>query len=67
MKQLIIVCVLVISNALYAQIAVFQPVKVPAGQAAQFEEIELNYSKKIAQNAVNDGKLQFWEIGRAHV
>ena len=37
MKQLIIVCVLVISNALYAQIAVFQPVKVPAGQAAQFE------------------------------
>jgi hypothetical protein len=65
MKQLIIVCVLVISNALYAQIAVFQPVKVPAGQAAQFEEIELNYSKKIAQNAVNDGKLQFWVLFKA--
>jgi hypothetical protein len=50
MKKLICLVSLVITHTLLAQIVVLHPVKVPATQINHFENIELNYSKKIAQH-----------------
>ena len=58
MKKLIYLVSLVITNTLLAQIVVLHPVKVSATQINHFENVELNYSKKIAQNAVNNGNFE---------
>ena len=65
MKKLIYLVSLVITNTLLAQIVVLHPVKVPATQINHFENIELNYSKKMAQHALNNGKLDFWALMKA--
>ena len=44
-------------NILLAQIVVFTPVKVDKEDVDQFLNVEMNYSKKIAQDAVNNGNL----------
>jgi len=49
-------------NILLAQIVVFSPVKVEQNDIEQFLNIEMNYSKKIAQDAVNNGKLLGWVL-----
>ena len=41
-------------NILLAQIVVFTPVKVEKQDVDQFLNVEMNYSKKIAQDAVNN-------------
>ena len=48
------------SMAVSAQIIVFHPVKVPAELNEKFLDIELNYSQKIAQDAVNKGQLELF-------
>ena len=50
---------LAITYTLIAQIVALHPVKVPDAQINHFENIELNYSKEIAQHAVNNGNLDF--------
>ena len=45
-----------------AQVAVFHPVKIPQNQEEKFLEIETNYSKKVAQNAVKKGDLLWWAL-----
>ena len=65
MKKLIYLVSLVITHTLIAQIVVLHPVKVPDAQINHFENIELNYSKKIAQHAVNNGNLEFWALMKA--
>jgi len=60
MKKLFFTLTLLFSFALTAQIVVFQPVHVSADKIDQFLNIELNYSKKIAQDAVNKGELEYW-------
>ena len=62
MKKLFFTLTLLFSFALTAQIVVFQPVHVPADKIDQFLNIELNYSKKIAQDAVNKGELEYWVL-----
>ena len=59
MKKLICLVSLVITHTLIAQIVALHPVKVPDAQINHFENIELNYSKEIAQHAVNNGNLDF--------
>ena len=49
-------------NILLAQIAVFTPVKVEKKDIEQFLNVETNYSKNIAQDAVNNGKLLGWVL-----
>ena len=49
-------------NILLAQIAVFTPVKVEKKDIEQFLNVETNYSKKIAQDAVNKDKLVGWAL-----
>ena len=49
-------------NILLAQIVVFSPVKVEQNDIEQFLNVEINYSKKIAQNAVNNNKLVGWAL-----
>jgi hypothetical protein len=49
-------------NILLAQIVVFSPVKVEQNDIEQFLNVEMNYSKKIAQDAVNNGKLLGWVL-----
>ena len=49
---------------LNAQIVVFHPVKVPNSEIEKFIEIETNYSKKSAQDAVNNGNLEGWALLR---
>jgi len=49
-------------NILLAQIVVFSPVKVDQNDIEQFLNVEMNYSKKIAQDAVNNGKLLGWVL-----
>mgnify|MGYP003691584861 FL=1 len=44
---------------------VLHPVKVPDAQINHFENIELNYSKEIAQHTVNNGNLEFWALMKA--
>ena len=41
-------------NILLAQIVVFTPVKVEQEDVEQFLNVEMNYSKKIAQDAVTN-------------
>ena len=53
---------LFIVNILLAQIAVFTPVKVEKKDIEQFLNVETNYSKKIAQDAVNKDKLVGWAL-----
>lgn len=60
MKNLIFTLSLLFSFELTAQIVVFQPVHVPADKIDEFLNIELNYSKKTAQDAVNKGELEYW-------
>ena len=60
MKKLFFTLTILFSFVLSAQIVVFQPVHVPADKINQFLNIELNYSKKIAQDAVNTGELEYW-------
>lgn len=49
-------------NILLAQIAVFTPVKVEKKDIEQFLNVETNYSKNIAQDAVNKDKLVGWAL-----
>ena len=49
-------------NLLSAQIVVLNPVKVAQEDIKQFLNVEVNYSKKIAQNAVNKNKLVGWAL-----
>ena len=49
-------------NLLSAQIVVLNPVKVEQEDIKQFLNVEINYSKKIAQNAVNNNKLVGWAL-----
>lgn len=49
-------------NILLAQIAVFTPVKVEKQDIEQFLNVEMNYSKNIAQDAVNNDKLMGWVL-----
>jgi hypothetical protein len=53
---------LVSVNLLSAQIVIFNPVKVEKEDIKQFLNVEINYSKKIAQNAVNNNKLVGWAL-----
>ena len=50
------------ANILVAQVLVFTPVKVEKQDVEQFLNVEMNYSKKIAQNAVNNGNLLGWAL-----
>ena len=65
MKKLIYLVSLAITYTLLAQIVALHPVKVPDAQINHFENIELNYSKEIAQHAVNNGDLEFWALMKA--
>ena len=65
MKKLIYLVSLAITYTLLAQIVVLHPVIVPAAQINHFENIDLNYSKKIAKHAVNNGDLAFWALMKA--
>ena len=56
--------ILFISLSINAQIVVFHPVKVPSEEIEKFIEIETNYSKKTAQDAVNNGNLEGWALLR---
>ena len=49
-------------NILLAQIVVFTPVKVEQEDVEQFLNVEINYSKQIAQNAVKNGNLLGWAL-----
>lgn len=49
-------------NILLAQIVVFTPVKVEQEDVEQFLNVEMNYSKQIAQDAVNNGNLLGWAL-----
>ncbi len=49
-------------NVLLAQVIVFTPVKVEKQDLEQFLNVEMNYSKKIAQDAVDNGKLLGWVL-----
>ena len=49
-------------NILVAQIVVFSPVKVEQEDVEQFLNVEMNYSKQIAQDAVNNGNLLGWAL-----
>ena len=64
MKNLFLVCTILTSMAVSAQIIVIQPVEVPAEMTEKFLDVELNYSKKIAQDAVNKGELEGWAVLR---
>lgn len=50
------------ANLLMAQVLIFTPVKVENQDVEQFLNVEMNYSKKIAQNAVNNGDLMGWAL-----
>ena len=62
MKKLFLVFAMLASMAVSAQIIVFHPVKVPAELNEKFLDIELNYSQKTAQDAVNKGQLEGWAL-----
>ena len=62
MKNLFLVVTILFSIAASAQIIVFQPVEVPPDMTEKFLDVELNYSKKIAQDAVNKGELEGWAL-----
>ena len=64
MKNIFLVLTILISMAVSAQIIVIQPVEVPADMTEKFLDVELNYSKKTAQNAVNNGELEGWAVLR---
>jgi hypothetical protein len=64
MKNIFLVLTILISMAVSAQIIVIQPVEVPADMTEKFLDVELNYSKKIAQDAVNKGELEGWAVLR---
>lgn len=49
-------------NVLLAQVVVFTPVKVEKQDIEQFLNVEMNYSKDIAQDAVNNDKLLGWAL-----
>ena len=49
-------------NFLSAQVVIFNPVKVQQEDINQFLDVEMNYSKKIAQNAVSNNKLVGWAL-----
>ncbi|MDA8698699.1 hypothetical protein N9M11_01060 [Flavobacteriaceae bacterium] len=62
MKNLLLVFTMLTSIAVSAQIIIFHPVKVPADVNEHFLNVELNYSKKTAQAAVDSGELQTWAL-----
>ena len=62
MKNLFLVVTILFSMATSAQIIVFQPVEVSSDMTEKFLDVELNYSKKIAQDAVNKGELEGWAL-----
>ena len=62
MKNLFLVVTILFSMVASAQIIVFQPVEVPSDMTEKFLDVELNYSKKIAQDAVNKGELEGWAL-----
>lgn len=62
MKKLFLVFAMLASITVSAQIIVFHPVKVPAELNEKFLDIELNYSQKTAQDAVNKGQLEGWAL-----
>ena len=62
MKNLFLVVTILFSMSASAQIIVFQPVEVPSDMTEKFLDVELNYSKKIAQDAVNKDELEGWAL-----
>ena len=64
MKKNIFFCLfmLITVNSLSAQIVVFSPVKVQPIDIKQFFNVEMNYSKKIAQNAIKNNELLGWAL-----
>ena len=64
MKNLLIALALVMAYSLTAQVAVFHPVHVPGDQVEKFLDVETNYSRKIAKDAVAKGNLNWWGLMR---
>ncbi len=65
MKNTLIAIVLLTSYALTAQVAVLHPVHVPGDQVEKFLDVETNYSRKIAKDAIAKGSLNWWGLMRA--
>ena len=52
----------VITNA---QVVVLHPVKIPSNQTEKFLDVEMNFSSKTAQKAVDNGDLMWWGLLKA--
>jgi hypothetical protein len=66
-SKIVIVCVLVtmtisIQKSLAQGVSVYQYRKVQDDKVAEFIERETTYWSKVAQKAIDDGKLQFWGL-----
>ena len=61
MRQLFnnLLCFL-ISATTFAQVAIFHPVKIHGDDVKSLIQLEQNYSKKMAQDAVAKGDLVWW-------
>ena len=61
MRQLLnnFLCFL-ISATTFAQVAIFHPVKIHEDDVESLIQLEQNYSKKMAQDAVAKGDLVWW-------
>ena len=61
MKNLLnlLFCFIVSANT-FAQVAIFHPVKIHEDDIESLIQLEQNYSKKMAQNAVDEGDLVWW-------
>ena len=64
MKRTIFISLFILFSIhfLSAQIIVFKPVKIQKEDVKQFLNVEINYSKKIAQNAINNDSLLGWAL-----
>ena len=61
MKNLLnlLFCFIASANT-FAQVAIFHPVKIHEDDIESLIQLEQNYSKKMAQNAVDEGDLVWW-------
>ncbi|MBL31038.1 MAG: hypothetical protein CMC81_07370 [Flavobacteriaceae bacterium] len=62
MKNYLLLFVFILSLTVNAQVAVFHPIKIPSDQIKKFENVETNYSLKVAQDAVDNGVLVWWGL-----
>ena len=62
MKKLLLLTLITLNSIAYSQVTAYHMVYVKSVDQAKFETVEKEYMSKMAQNAVNKGKFDYWSL-----